>query len=68
MNFQSIGQTVKGHSGDLGAKSKGKTEQSRKLRAKPVGRVQLGAKKHLSLYIKHCCVHTVRVALAQFLE
>ena len=42
MNFQSIGQMVKGHSGDLGAKSKGKTEQSRKLRAKPVGRFQRG--------------------------
>ena len=48
MNFQSIGQTVKGHSGDLGGKSKGKTEQSGKVRAKPVGRFQLGAKLHLS--------------------
>ena len=53
MNFQSIGQTVKGHSGDLGEKSKGKTEQSPKVRAKPVGRFQLGAKMHLSLNSSH---------------
>ena len=49
MNFQSIGQMVKGHPGDLEAKSKGKTEQRQKVRAKPVGRFQLGAKMHLSL-------------------
>ena len=48
MNFQSIVQPVKGHLGDLGGKSKGKTEQSRKVRAKPMGRFQLGAKMHLS--------------------
>ena len=51
MNFQSFGQTVKGHSRDLGGKSKGKTEQSRKVRAKPVGRNQLGVKMQLSLKI-----------------
>ena len=49
MNFQSFGQTVKGHSRDLDGKSKGKTEQARKVRAKPVGRNQLGVKMHLSL-------------------
>ena len=48
MNFQSFGQTVKGHSRDLDGKSKGKTEQARKVRAKPVGRNQLGAKMQLS--------------------
>ena len=48
MNFQSFGQTVKGHSRDLVEKSKGKTEQARKVRAKPVGRNQLGAKMQLS--------------------
>ena len=51
MNFQSFGQTVKGHSRDLDGKSKGKTEQARKVRAKPVGRNQLGVKMQLSLYI-----------------
>ena len=45
MNFRSIGQTVKGHMGILGGKSKGKTEHSRKVR------FQLGAKMHLSLKI-----------------
>ena len=49
MNFQSFGQTVKGHSRDLDGKSKGKTEQARKVRAKPVGRNQLGIKMQLSL-------------------
>ena len=49
MNFQSFGQTVKGHSRDLDGKSKGKTEHARKVRAKPVGRNQLGAKMQLSL-------------------
>ena len=49
MNFQSFGQTVKGYSRDLGGKSKGKTEQARKVRAKPVGRNQLGVKMQLSL-------------------
>ena len=49
MNFQSFGQTVKGHSRDLDGKSKGKTEQARKVRAKPVGRNQLGVKMQLSL-------------------
>ena len=48
MNFQSFGQTVKGHSRDLDGKSNGKTEQARKLRAKPVGRNQLGVKMQLS--------------------
>ena len=48
MNFQSFGQTVKGHSRDLDGKSKGKTEQARKVRAKPVGRNQLGVKMQLS--------------------
>ena len=48
MNFQSFGQTVKGHSRDHDGKSKGKTEQARKVRAKPVGRNQLGAKMQLS--------------------
>ena len=52
MNFQSIGQTVKGHSRDLDGKSKGKTEQARKVRAKPVGRNQLGIKMQLSLWGK----------------
>ena len=51
MNFQSFGQTVKGHSRDLDGKSKGKTEQARKVRAKPVGRNQLGVKMQLSLFI-----------------
>ena len=55
MNFQSIGQTVKGHSGDLGGKSKGKTEQSQKVREKPVGRFQLGAKMQLSHILLWCC-------------
>ena len=49
MNFQSFGQTVKGHSRELDGKSKGKTEQARKVRAKPVGRNQLGVKMQLSL-------------------
>ena len=49
MNFQSFGQTVKGHSSDLRGKSKGKTKQSWKVRANPVGRFQLGAKMQLSL-------------------
>ena len=49
MNFQSFGQTVKGYSRELDGKSKGKTEQARKVRAKPVGRNQLGAKMQLSL-------------------
>ena len=48
MNFQSFGQTVKGHSRDLEEKVKGKTEQARKVRAKPVGSNQLGAKMQLS--------------------
>ena len=52
MNFQSFGQTVKGHSRDHDGKSKGKTEQARKVRAKPVGRNQLGAKMQLYHYIK----------------
>ena len=52
MNFQSFGQTVKGHSRDLDGKSKGKTEQARKVRAKPVGRNQLGVKMQLSLPLK----------------
>ena len=52
MNFQSFGQTVKGHSRDLDGKSKGKTEQARKVRAKPVGRNQLGVKMQLSQKIK----------------
>ena len=51
MNFQSFGQTVKGHSRDHDGKSKGKTEQARKVRAKPVGRNQLGVKMQLSLLI-----------------
>ena len=51
MNFQSFGQTVKGHSRDLDRKSKGKTEQARKVRAKPVGRNQLGVKMQLSLFL-----------------
>ena len=50
MNFQSLGQTVKGHSRDLDGKSKGKTEQARKVRAKPIGRNQLGVKMQLSLF------------------
>ena len=50
MNFQSFGQTVKGHSRDLDGKSKGKTEQARKVRAKPVGRNQLGVKVQLSQF------------------
>ena len=49
MNFQSFGQTAKGHSRDLDGKSKGKTEQARKVRAKPVGRNELGVKMQLSL-------------------
>ena len=52
MNFQSFGQTVKGHSRYLDGKSKGKTEQARKLRAKPVGRNQLGVKMQLSRWFK----------------
>ena len=48
MNFQSFGQTVKGHSRDIDGKIKGKTEQARKVRAKPVGRNQLGVKMQLS--------------------
>ena len=48
MNFQSFGQTVKGHSRDLDGKSKGKTKQARKVRAKPIGRNQLGVKMQLS--------------------
>ena len=48
MIFQSFGQTVKGHSRDHDGKSKGKTEQARKVRAKPVGRNQLGVKMQLS--------------------
>ena len=51
MNFQSFGQTVKGHSRDHDGKSKGKTEQARKVRAKPVGRNQLGVKMQLSLHL-----------------
>ena len=51
MNFQSFGQTVKGHSRDLDGKSKGKTEQSRKVRAKPMGRNQLGVKMQFSQHI-----------------
>ena len=53
MNFQCFGQTVKGHSRDLDRKSKGKTEQARKVRAKPVGRNQLGVKMQLSLNINN---------------
>ena len=49
-NFQSFGQMVKGHSRDLDGKSKGKTEQARKVWAKPVGRNQLGVKMQLSPY------------------
>ena len=49
MNFQSFGQTVKGHSRDHDGKSKGKTEQARKVGAKPVVRNQLGVKMQLSL-------------------
>ena len=49
MNFQSFGQTVKGHSRDHDGKSKGKAEQAQKVRAKPVGRNQLGVKMQLSL-------------------
>ena len=49
MNFQSFGQMVKGHLRDLDGKNKGKTEQARKVRAKPVGRNQLGVKMQLSL-------------------
>ena len=58
MNFQSFGQTVKGHSRDLDGKSKGKTEQARKVRAKPVGRNQLGVKMQLSLHLsdKFMCI------------
>ena len=52
MNFQSFGQTVKGHSRDLDGKNKGKTEQARKVRAKPVGRNQLGVKMQLSLKVR----------------
>ena len=48
MNFQSFGQTVKGRSRDHEGKSKGKTEQAQKVRAKPVGRNQLGVKMQLS--------------------
>ena len=48
MNFQSFGQTVKGHSRDHDQKSKGKTEQAWKVRAEPVGRNQLGVKMQLS--------------------
>ena len=50
MNFQSFGQTVKGHSRDLDGKSKGKTEQARQVRKKPMGRNQLGAKVQLTQY------------------
>ena len=50
MNFQSFGQTVKGHSRDLDRKSKGKTEQARKVRAKPMGKNQLGVKTQLPIY------------------
>ena len=49
MNFQSFGQTAKGHSRDHDGKSKGKTEQAQKVRAKPMGRNQLGVKMQLSL-------------------
>ena len=49
MNFKSFGQMVKGHSRDLDGKSKGKTEQARKVRAKHVGRNQLGVKMQLPL-------------------
>ena len=48
MNFQSFDQTVKGHTRDLDGKSKDKTKQARKVRAKPVGRNQLGVKMQLS--------------------
>ena len=51
MNFQTFGPTVKGHSRDHDGKSKGKTEQARKVRAKPMGRNQLGVKMQLSLFI-----------------
>ena len=51
MNFRSFGQTVKGHLRDLGVKNKGKTEQAQKVRAKPVGRNQLGVKMQLSLFL-----------------
>ena len=51
MNFQSFGQTVKGHWRDLDGKSKGKTEQARKVRAKPMGRNQLGVKMQLSHFV-----------------
>ena len=57
MNFQSFGQTVKGHSRDLDGKSKGKTEQARKVRAKPVGRNQLGIEMQLSQYYNHVYTH-----------
>ena len=49
MNFQSFSQMVQGHPRDLDGKSKGKTEQARKVRAKPMGRNQLGVKMQLSL-------------------
>ena len=39
---------AKGHSRDLDRKGKGKTEQAPKVRAKPVGRKQLGVKMQLS--------------------
>ena len=56
MNFQTFGQMVKGHSRDLDGKSKGKTEQARKVRAKPVGRNQLGVKMQLSLEVNQTVV------------
>ena len=68
MNFQSFGQTVKGHSRDLDGKSKGKTEQARKVRAKPVGRNQLGVKMQLSLYfiLLHYCWKVSRAFFYQY--
>ena len=59
MNFQSFGQTVKGHSRDLDGKSKGKTEQARKVRAKLVGRNQLGVKMQLFLFFESANTHPI---------
>ena len=63
MNFQSVGQTVRGHSGDIGGKSKRKTMQSRKVRAKPVGRFQLGVKMQLSLTKRIELSKTVKIGV-----
>ena len=65
MNFESFGQMVKGHSRDHDRKSKGKTEQARKVRAKPVGRNQLGANMQLSQIHNQsklpCCLETLKM-------